>query len=149
MNDRSGFTVIELLTVMLILGILAGISILKYIDLRNTARAAAVAGDFRVVMVAAYNYHSDYETWPPDGGPGAPPAPLAPYLPGGFSFAKPEYTLDFDNLGLGGGAYVIGVTVTTSNADLMAKLIRNLGTRQPYFASRGALTYIISADGGA
>ena len=149
MTSRRGFTIIELLTVALILSILAGISLLKYIDLRNTARAAEVAGDFRAVLVAAYNYHAEYDTWPPDGGPGAPPAPLAPYLPGGFSFAKPEYTLDFDNLGLGGGAYVIGVTVTTSDADLMAKLIRNLGTRQPYFANGGALTYIISVTGGA
>jgi prepilin-type N-terminal cleavage/methylation domain-containing protein len=146
---RRGFTMIELLTVTLILSILAGISILKFIDLRNTARAAEVAGDFRAVTVAAYNYHSEYDAWPPDGGPGSPPPALVPYLPGGFSFTKPEYTLDFDNLGLGGGAYVIGVTLTTSDADLMAKLIRNLGTRQPYFAAGGALTYIISADGGA
>ena len=149
MTWRRGFTIIELLTVVLILAILAGISLVKYHDLRNTARAAEVAGDFRAVTVAAYNYYGEYDTWPPDGGPGAPPAALTPYLPGGFSFAKPEYTLDFDNLGLGGGAYVIGVTVTTADADLMAKLIRNLGTKQPYFVAGGALTYIISSDGGA
>lgn len=146
---RRGFTMVELLTVIIVIAVLAGIALLKYIDLRNTARAAEVAGDFRAVMVAAYNYQSDNEAWPPDGATGATPPALAPYLPGGFRFTKPEYTLDYENLGVGGGAYVIGVTVTSPNADLMARLIRNLGTKFPYFAAGGTLTYIISEKGGA
>jgi prepilin-type N-terminal cleavage/methylation domain-containing protein len=149
MTGRRGFTLVELLVVMIVLGVLSGIALLKYIDLRNTARAAEVAGDFRSITVAAYNYQADHEDWPPDGGPGAPPPALVPYLPGGFTFTRPDYTLDFDNLGVGGGVYVIGVTVTSANADLMAKLIRNLGSRQPYFAAAGTLTYIISVTGGA
>lgn len=149
-HRRSGFTIVELLTVVIILGLLSGIALLKYLDLRNTARAAEVAGDFRTVMVAAYNYYSDHNDWPPDGPAGAPPPALVQYLPGSFTFAKPEYSLDFDNLGVGGGAYVVGVTLTTANADLMSKLIRTLGNKQPYFSAGGSLTYIISApDGGA
>ena len=140
---------VELLTVIIVIGVLSGIALLKYIDLRNTARAAEVAGDFRAVMVAAYNYQSDNDAWPPDGAPGATPPALASYLPGGFTFTKPEYTLDYENLGVGGGAYVIGVTVTSPNANLMARLIRNLGTKFPYFAAGGTLTYIISEKGGA
>jgi len=146
----KGFTMVELITVIIILGILSGIAILKYLDLRNTARAAEVAGDFRTVMVAAYNYYGDHNDWPPDGGPGAPPPALVSYLPASFTFSKPEWTLDFDNLGVGGGAYVVGVTLSTTNADLMSKLLRTLGTKQPYFQGAGTLTYIISApDGGA
>lgn len=148
MTGRRGFTLIELLTVTLVLGVLAGIALLKYLDLRNTARAAEVAGDFRAVTVAAFSYYADYDAWPPDGAAGAPPPALQPYLPGGLRFTKPEYTLDFDNIGVGGGAYLVGVTVTSSNPDLMARLIRNLGTAQPYFAAGGALTYIIATPGG-
>jgi prepilin-type N-terminal cleavage/methylation domain-containing protein len=149
-RSRAGFTLVELLTVVIILGILAGIGLLKYLDLRNTARAAEVAGDFRAVMVGAYNYYSDFGDWPSDAGPGAPPPGLVPYLPASFTFSKPEYTLEYDNLGLGGGAYMVGVTVSSSDADLMAKLIRNLGNKNPYFAAGGTLTYvIISKDGGA
>ena len=149
MGDR-GFTIIELMTVIIILGLLSGIAILKYLDLRNQARAAEVAGDFRTVMVAAYGYYSDHNAWPPDGAPGAPPPALVQYLPASFQFTKPEWTLDFDNLGVGGPDYVVGVTVSTTNADLMQKLVRTLGTKQPYFSGGATLTYIISgADGGA
>ena len=53
-------------------------------------------------------------------------------------------------LGVGGGDYVVGVTLNTGNADLMEKLVRTLGTKQPYFHGGATLTYIISgADGGA
>lgn len=149
-GDRRGFTIIELLTVMIILGILSAIAILKYKDIRNAARAAEVASDFRTVMIAAYGYYADHNDWPPDGSPGIIPPSMTSYLPGSFTFSKPEFTLDFDNLGVGGSDYVVGVTVTTNNTDLMGKLVRTLGTKQPFFNGGGSLTYIISApDGGA
>jgi prepilin-type N-terminal cleavage/methylation domain-containing protein len=62
-HGSRGFTIVELLTVIIVLGLLSGIAILKYLDLRNQARAAEVAGDFRTVMVAAYNYYSDHNDW--------------------------------------------------------------------------------------
>ena len=148
MSRRRGFTLIELLIVVLVISVLAGIALLRFIDLRNTARAAAVAGDFRVVTVAAYNYHADNNAWPPEAGAGVIPPALVSYLPGGFQFSRPEYTLDYDNLGTG-GVYVIGVTVTSADAKLMTKLVQNLGAKHPYFAAGGVLTYIISSSGGA
>lgn len=147
-HRRRGFTLVELIVVIVILGLLSGIAILKYLDLRNTARAAEVTGDFRSIMVGAYNYHADAETWPPDGAAGTVPPALAPYLPSGFTFSKGYYTLDYENLGLGGGAYMIGVTVTSPDPDLIQKLIRNLGTRAPFFAAGGSLTYIIVGSDG-
>ena len=149
-RGAKGFTIVELMTVIIILGLLSGIAILKYLDLRNQARAAQVAADFRTVMVAAYNYYSDHNGWPPDGSAGVAPPSLIQYLPGSFQFSRPEYSLDFDNLGVGGGNYVVGVTVSGASSDLMRKLVRTLGTKQPYFHGGATLTYIISApDGGA
>jgi hypothetical protein len=51
---------------------------------------------------------------------------------------------------VGGGDYVVGVTLSGASPDLMQKLVRTLGTKQPYFNGGATLTYIISApDGGA
>ena len=134
--------------VTLVLGLLASIALLKYIDLRNTARAAQVAGDFRTVLVGSYNYYSDFNAWPSTSAPGVIPAGFTAYLPGAFTFSRPEYTLQYENLGVGGGAYMVGVTVSTTDADLMSKLIRNLGSGSPYFVGGGTLTYIIVGSDG-
>jgi prepilin-type N-terminal cleavage/methylation domain-containing protein len=145
LRTRKGFTVVELLVVSIVMGVLAGIALLKYIDLRDQARSAEVAGDFRTVMVAAYNYHSETEKWPPDGAPGVTPPTLVNLLPGGFTFSKAHYTLDFENISVG-SATMIGITVSSSNAHLMSTLVRNLGNKLPYFMAGGSLTYIISTD---
>lgn len=145
----NGFTIIELMIVVLVMGVLAGIALLKVIDLRDSARTSQVAGDFRAVMLAAYTYQTDHQAWPADGAPGVIPPGLLPYLPSSFSFSRPEYQLEFENIGLGGGTSMIAVTVTSSNGGLISKLKQTLGTKQPYFASGNALTYVISTDGGA
>jgi len=148
-RSRAGFTLIELFIVIIVIGILASIALLKFLDLRNTARAAEVAGDFRSVLVGSYNHYAEYNDWPADAGQGVIPAALAPFLPSGFRFSKPYYTLEYDNLGLGGGgAYMVGVTVSSADADLMSKLIRNLGNKAPYFVAGNALTYIIVGSDG-
>lgn len=139
---RDGFTLVELLVVVVILALLAMLGLLKYTDLRYAAKAAAVSGDIRTITVAAFNYQADTQDWPPEAAAGVVPTGLDTYLPG-FAWSNPDYTLDWDNFGVGGGAYIAGVTVTTTNPALMAKLIRNLGSKYPYFASGSSLTYII------
>jgi prepilin-type N-terminal cleavage/methylation domain-containing protein len=148
MNRRKGFTFIEILMVMIIIGLLSSLGILKYIDLKRQAYAVKIASEISAVRVGAFNYWADFQDWPPDVGPGVAPPPLVPYLPG-FTFAGPDYTLDWDNLtGGGGGAFLVGITMSTMDTKLLNSVKKNLGTSNPWFLNGNSLTYIIVGPSG-
>ncbi len=148
MKRRRGFTFIEILMVMIIIGLLSSMAILKYIDLKRQAYAVKVASEIHAVRVGAFNYWADYQMWPPDVGPGVAPPALVPYLPG-FTFAGPDYTLDWDNLTGGGGvAFLVGITMSTADPKLLASVKRNLGTTNPWYLNGNSLTYIIVGPSG-
>jgi prepilin-type N-terminal cleavage/methylation domain-containing protein len=149
---RHGFTFIEMLMVMIVLGLLASIAVLKYIDLRHRARAAQVAADLEAVRLAAYGAWYEHNTWPEDAGAGQVPVDLVPYLPPNFSFAKPEYSLDWENFvppgGGPSGGMQIGVVVTASTPRLRKTLEQTLGARLPFVSMGGTLTFIIIGPDG-
>lgn len=147
MKRRRGFTFVELLTAMIFFGLLTALATAKYADLKNQALTSAIAADFRVIHLAVFNYWADNASWPSEVGAGVMPAGLAPYLPSGFQWVKPFYTLDYDEFPVGGN-YLVGVNVTTPDANLMAKLMQNLGGKNPFFVQAGGLTYIIVGPGG-
>ena len=149
---RHGFTIIELMTVMIVIGLLAGIALLKYIDLRHRARAVQVSADLESVRLAAYGAWYEHNTWPNETGPGQVPADLVPYLPTNFSFVKPEYTLDWENLAPPGGGpsagMQIGVVITASDPRLQTALEQTLGNKLPFVSLGGTLTFIIVGPDG-
>jgi prepilin-type N-terminal cleavage/methylation domain-containing protein len=149
---RDGFTLIELLMVMIVLGVLAGLATLKYMDLRHRARAAQVAADLEAVRLAAYGVWYEHNVWPADAGAGQVPLDLVPYLPENFTFAKPEYTLDWENFVPPGGGPTagmqLGVVLVSSNARLTKVLAQNLGNKAPFFVIGGSLTYVIIGPDG-
>ncbi|MCM8779824.1 MAG: prepilin-type N-terminal cleavage/methylation domain-containing protein [Candidatus Omnitrophica bacterium] len=55
---KKGFTLIELIMVIVILAILAAVAIPKYFDLQNQARAAAADGVVGAVRSGIYNYYA-------------------------------------------------------------------------------------------
>jgi prepilin-type N-terminal cleavage/methylation domain-containing protein len=58
---KSGFTLIELMIVTAILGILVGISMLRYADLLRRANEGAAYGNLGVIRSALSIYYSDME----------------------------------------------------------------------------------------
>jgi type II secretory pathway pseudopilin PulG len=140
---------VELVVTIVIVGLLASIAALKYIDVTRTAQAAKIAGEFATVRLAAYNYEADHNNqWPSDQGPGVIPPELAPYLPAGFTFIQSNYQLDWDNQSPSLIPFQLAISMTTPDAQLINSLRQTLGTRSPYFFVGNRLTFIlIDADG--
>lgn len=147
-QDRRGFTIVELLTVMIVISILAGLAITRYVDLKDRAIAARATSDLDNVRLAAYNAMYNVGDWPPEEAAGVVPPALKPLLSNGFNFSTPDYTLDWENLGGGGGGMQVGITVTSTNTHLMHMLTQMIGNKGPFIAVGDQVTLVIVGPGG-
>ena len=83
----EGFSLIELLTVAVLIAILAAIALPMLRQAIYNAQAANILGDVRAVQIAFSQYVADGGVRVRNSGWGRVPADLAPYLPDGFNFA--------------------------------------------------------------
>lgn len=121
-DRREGFTLVELMVVVVIVSILAAIAIPNYRLMITKARAAEALGDVDVVYVAATSHMANQHSWPADAAAGTVPAGMESYLPAGFTFTGDGYQIDWDN---GGG--LVGVAIVTDNTDLGNALLSLVG----------------------
>ena len=156
MRGRRGFTFVEMLTVMFVIGILATIAVLRYIDLRDRATASGMASELNGIRLAAYNYWADHDAWPAEAAAGVVPAGLAPYLPRNFSFARPRYAIDWESFvpangspSGGNGVMQVGLTVTSTSSSLIHALVLAAAGGAPFFVVGNTLTYVILEPNGA
>jgi len=68
MKDSHGFTLIELMMVVVVIGILAAIAIPKYSDVTESARNAACRSNLRNIVTALELYSADNDAYPPGNG---------------------------------------------------------------------------------
>lgn len=61
-TNRKGFTLIELVTVIVILGILSAVALPVYLDYRQDAKVAACKGVLGAVRAAVANYYAKSAT---------------------------------------------------------------------------------------
>jgi prepilin-type N-terminal cleavage/methylation domain-containing protein len=151
-HNRRGFTVIELLTVLIVMGVLASIMVLRFIDLKHRAMSTRATTDMDMVRKAGYARFYDTGAWPAGGGTGTIPGELMPYLPHGFTFVQPEYTLEWENFAPPGGgssaSYQVAVRLTSTNARLMQALAQSMGNRSPYIMMGNELLVIVVGPDG-
>jgi prepilin-type N-terminal cleavage/methylation domain-containing protein len=112
-KDRHGVTLIELLTVMVVVSVLAAIAQPLLFGVIIKARAADAVSDMQLIRLAVYNYQTDEQAWPSEQSVGVVPPGLDAYLPEGFDLVNQGYTLDFDYWG--GSPFMVGVTLITAD----------------------------------
>jgi len=151
-RTRGGFTFIELLVVIIVLGLLAALATLKYLDLKNRALTAQAASDMEAIRLAAYGAWYETGTWPSEAGPGVVPTEMVPYLPKNFAFSRPEYTLDWENFVPPGGgtsaSWQLGVVISSSDSRMQLALAQTLGNKGPFVITGSDLTFVIVGPDG-
>jgi prepilin-type N-terminal cleavage/methylation domain-containing protein len=79
-TGQRGFSLVELMIVVAVIGILAAIAIPAYTNIQKRAVAARVVADFYAVNSAVHQYQIDNSFYPAASGPGVQPPELYPYL---------------------------------------------------------------------
>jgi prepilin-type N-terminal cleavage/methylation domain-containing protein len=149
LRTRRGFTFVEIMLAMVIVGLLSTIAVPKYLDLKRRASTTNIIADFQVVRVALLNYYGDSSSFPPESGAGDIPPGLAHYLPEGFTFKRKAWTLDYENWGLAptsgpnGEPALIGLTVRSDDPVLVETTSRVLGN-VPQLVFGDSYTFVIS-----
>lgn len=95
---RGGFTIIELLTVLTLIGILAGLGVPSLRSAVDRADATRVVTDMRAVRQALFTYREDSGGLPRTARWGTVPPELRPYIDGvQFTYKELEYRLRVNN----------------------------------------------------
>ena len=69
-KKRGGFTLVELLIVMIIIGILSGMLLLSLEGAADGANATKIVNALRVYKETTLLYYADYDNWPAPGQDG-------------------------------------------------------------------------------
>jgi len=148
MRRRRGFSVIELLITMVIIGLLAQIAVPRYTDMKRRAIAAAIMGDVHAVRIAAFTYYTENGSFPPDVGAGTLPPQLVDNLPTGFTFDRTDFDYDWHvwTIASGSGSEtLVGITVICSDPKLAAQIVKTAGAGYVPIVAPNQVTLLVSS----
>jgi uncharacterized membrane protein YraQ (UPF0718 family) len=140
------------MVVVLVIAILAGMMVMRYIELKHRALTAQATADMENVRLAAFTKFYDTGQWPNAAGRGVMPPELVPYLGRGFSFARPDYTLEFENFVPPGGGtsatYQVAIRFSSNNQNLVNTMIQVVGDRSPYIVLGNDVAVVLVGPDG-
>lgn len=133
---------------MVVIGLLAGIAVPRYGEMKRRAIAAAIMGDVHAVRIAAFSYYTENGMFPPDAGAGMLPPQLVANLPNGFTFDRPDFDYDWHvwTIPSGSGSEtLVGVTVICSDPLLAAQIVKTAGAGYVPIVTPTRVTLLVSS----
>lgn len=147
--NRRGFTLVELMVTVTIMGILANMAFPALSGLRRRAEAARIIADMGTVRSAALDHYAGYGTYPGPGQWATVPQTLAASLPGGFEFGFRDVEYRWERWLLPQGlpadpsqTVLAGLTVRSPDQALLATL-RALYKGKATFGSSSQVTFVL------
>jgi prepilin-type N-terminal cleavage/methylation domain-containing protein len=147
-SRRPGYTLAEMLTVIVILGILANIALPLLHRARTEADATRIIADFGSIRHAALHHIANGAEYPPTAGWGVVPPDLVDDLPTGFGFGYGDADYRWRHWsvgpGLGGrvtGRGLVAIEIRSESAAILQEVRNRFGGTS--FGSGNRLTLII------
>lgn len=147
MNQNSrGFTIVELLIVIIVIAILTAVGIVAYSGVQSRAHDAAIKGDFRKIMTKLQIYKVETGSYPHDINGNAS---------GGCSTVSPEIKsiLSTIDIKLSTGSYDTSIAntnllyIASNDGEHFALLAYALGNPTYYISDRQTAAAIYDDDG--
>ncbi len=121
-HSKKGFTLIEVLIVVVIIGVLAAIALPAFTRYMRNARAASFAADIRTLAGAGNQYALESGYWVEETNAGVYPTELEGY------FSEQKYALgsslggqwNFEQYGLGDFTSAVGVSGASESDEVFA-----------------------------
>ena len=132
MKRPSGFTIVELLIVIVVIGILAAIVIVAFNGVQERSRLASMQSDLQSINKAIMMYHADEGHYPYMGTTGGNVTGATLNISG----LVPEYMAKMPRIPSGAGGYYAYIW-SANGADY--KLVRLVNTNETLPASEAAL----------
>jgi prepilin-type N-terminal cleavage/methylation domain-containing protein len=88
-HARAGFTLVEIMIVVVVIGLLAAIAIPAFQRVQERSMAARFINDFRQFDSAFQRYATENGQMPPPGAAGTIPAGMDGYLPASYTNTSP------------------------------------------------------------
>ena len=128
-SRQAGYTLIELLIVVAIIGIIANLAIPGLYQSLYRAKASKIIEDYNAVRTMVHQHYADHSFFPPELGPGTEPPELTPYLGGRIAWVHEDYSYDWElwvddagNPTEPSTGVLVGFSIVTNDPDLAAWL---------------------------
>lgn len=148
--NRRGLTLIELLSTLTIVAILAQVALPAMATMKRKADAAHVVGDLNVIRVAAFDHYAGLGFFPATQPWATPPGTMINSLPRGFSWTYKSVQYRWHRFPLPGGvpgnpgqSALIAVEVQSTDVRLMAA-IKGLYRAGTAFGTATNVTFILN-----